>query len=195
MTVTRTGLKFYFPGFNFLGFYSRFRDGLRGLCGKPRSSLLASIALAGLAGCGGPAQHPDAGRVIPALQDPAKSQEVVLVALGLTGLDYRFGGQDPSQGFDCSGLVIYVFDQALGLKLPHGAALLARLGRQVRTAELRPGDLVFFNTLGRPYSHVGVYIGGQRFVHAPNRKARVRVDSLAGGYYARRLEASRTLFR
>ena len=191
--MPRAALKFYF-----LEFYSRVRNGLRDLRRNPRRSLLASIALAvlaGLAGCGGPAQHPDAAHVLPALQDPAKSQEVVLVALGLTGLDYRFGGRDPSQGFDCSGLVIYVFDQALGLKLPHGAAFLARLGRRVRTAELRPGDLVFFNTLGRPYSHVGVYIGGQRFVHAPNRKARVRVDSLAGGYYARRLQASRTLFR
>jgi peptidoglycan DL-endopeptidase CwlO len=94
------------------------------------------------------------------------------------GVPYRWGGADPS-GFDCSGLVMYVYAQ-LGVQLPHFAAAQYRDGRHVRMDDLRPGDLVFFDAL----NHVGIYLGGGRFIHAPHTGDHVRISSLAGGWYA-----------
>ena len=94
------------------------------------------------------------------------------------GVPYRWGGADPS-GFDCSGLVMYVYAQ-LGVHLPHFAAAQYRDGRHVRVDGLRPGDLVFFDDL----NHVGIYVGGGRFIHAPHTGDHVRISSLAGGWYA-----------
>jgi cell wall-associated NlpC family hydrolase len=94
------------------------------------------------------------------------------------GVPYRWGGADPS-GFDCSGLVMYVYAQ-LGVHLPHFAAAQYRDGRHVRMDGLRPGDLVFFDGL----NHVGIYLGGGRFIHAPHTGDHVRISSLAGGWYA-----------
>lgn len=122
------------------------------------------------------------------------SQEVVMVALGLMETGYRFGGGNPESGLDCSGMVSYVYESAVKLKLPHNAAEIARLGREINLSALRPGDLVFFNTQNRPFSHVGIYIGEGRFVHAPSTNGKVQIDSLKSGYYAKRLEAARTFF-
>lgn len=120
--------------------------------------------------------------------------EVVLFALDLLDRDYKFGGNHPDTGLDCSGLVSYVYAQAAGIVLPHNAALIARAAKVIRIDELHPGDLVFFNTNGHAYSHVGIYIGEGRFVHAPSRNGKIRTDTLVSGYFKDRLEAARTLF-
>ncbi|HLU78255.1 MAG TPA: C40 family peptidase [Burkholderiaceae bacterium] len=116
-----------------------------------------------------------------------------MTALGLMGSPYRYGGQDP-RGFDCSGLVNYVFRMAAGAALPRSADEQAAASRYISRRELREGDLVFFNTLGRPNSHVGIYIGDGRFVNAPSSGGRVRVDSLNNPYFAKRFNSARTLF-
>ena len=125
-----------------------------------------------------------------------KANEVVLFSLGLINTGYRFGGKNPEAGLDCSGMVSYVFDQSANIKLRGSAADMAKRGRPVDIAYIQPGDLVFFNTLNRPHSHVGIYIGDGRFVHAPSSKgeARVRTDSLRQGWFASRFEEARTYF-
>src|SRR5687768_7813111 len=88
----------------------------------------------------------------------AKTQEVIMNALSLTGVKYKFGGNSPETGFDCSGFVRYVFHNAANLTLPPTARAISQLGNTVKKEELQPGDLVFFNTLKRAFSHVGIYI-------------------------------------
>lgn len=124
----------------------------------------------------------------------AKGHDVALYALGLLDTDYRFGGKNPEAGLDCSGMVSYIFDKAAGLKLSGSAADIARRGRAVAPTALKPGDLVFFNTRNRPRSHVGIYIGEGRFVHAPSTSGKVRTDKLDSDYFARRFEEARTYF-
>ncbi len=123
-----------------------------------------------------------------------KATDVALFALGLLETDYRFGGKNPEAGLDCSGMVTYVFEKSVDLRLAGSAADLARKGKPVATAQLRPGDLVFFNTRNRPHSHVGIYIGDDRFVHAPNSRGKVRTESLKQGWFAARFEEGRTYF-
>jgi cell wall-associated NlpC family hydrolase len=143
------------------------------------------------------------GSLPPAAAPPAyprpsttesRGYDVVLFAIGLVETGYRFGGKNPDAGLDCSGMVSYVFDRAAGLKLVGSAADIAHKGRNIDAAQLRPGDLVFFNTANRPHSHVGIYIGDQRFVHAPSNNGRVRTDSLKTGWFATRFEEARTYF-
>jgi cell wall-associated NlpC family hydrolase len=123
-----------------------------------------------------------------------RAREVVMFALGLIETGYRFGGKNPEAGLDCSGMVSYVFNNAAGIRLAGSAADIARQGRPIEAADLRPGDLVFFNTLNRPRSHVGIYIGNGRFVHAPSGQGKVRTDTLGQGWFAGRFEEARTYF-
>ncbi len=127
-------------------------------------------------------------------QDSAKRNDVVMYAFGLISVDYRFGGANPESGLDCSGMVSYIYQNSLGLKLPHNAARIANLGKDISPSELRPGDLVFFNTQNRPYSHVGIYIGDDRFIHAPRTNGKIEVASLKNRYFAQRFEAARSFF-
>jgi cell wall-associated NlpC family hydrolase len=127
-------------------------------------------------------------------QDRANSGEIVMYALGLMDIDYRFGGDNPESGLDCSGMVSYIYNNAVGIRLPHNAYEIARLGREITETELQPGDLVFFNTLNRPYSHVGIYIGNGRFIHAPSTNGKIRVSSLKNSYYAKHYEGARSFF-
>lgn len=157
--------------------------------------LIAVFAFAMLlTGCGllgtTPSTPPATARV-PA--DP-RALDVVMFALGLVDTGYRFGGKNPEAGLDCSGMVSYVFDKAAGLRLAGSAADIAQRGRPVDGAGLRPGDLLFFNTSNRAYSHVGIYIGDGRFVHAPSSNGRVRTESLTRGWFATRFEEARTYF-
>lgn len=155
-------------------------------------ALLLCVALS-LAACSAPVTRP-AGTIAQASRPvSAQAGEVVIYALGLIDTGYRFGGKNPEAGLDCSGMVSYIYGQAAGLKLGGSAADIARQGRAVEREALRPGDLVFFNTLNRPFSHVGIYIGDDRFVHAPSTNGRVRIDQLSNRYYAQRYEAARTL--
>lgn len=125
--------------------------------------------------------------------DP-RAHEVVIYALGLIDTGYRFGGKNPEAGLDCSGMVSHVFEQAAGLRLQGSATEMAARGRPVEATSLRPGDLVFFNTRNRPRSHVGIYIGDGRFIHAPNTNGKVRTDNLTQGWFATRFEEARTYF-
>jgi len=123
-----------------------------------------------------------------------KANDVVLFALGLVETGYRFGGKNPEAGLDCSGMVSYVYRKSVDMQLAGSAAELARQGKPVPASQLRPGDLVFFNTRNKPYSHVGIYIGDERFVHAPNSRGKVRTESLKSGWFAARFEEGRTYF-
>jgi len=114
-------------------------------------------------------------------------------ALAAVGTRYRYGGRSPATGFDCSGLVAHVFEEAWGLLLPHSAQAQSRIGKPVRIGELAPGDLVFYNTRNQRYSHVGIYIGDGRFVHAPRPGARVRVESIKTRYWRARFNGARRL--
>lgn len=118
---------------------------------------------------------------------------MVSEALNYLGIRYRFGGASPDTGFDCSGLVSYTVERSLGLKLPRNAADMAQQGIAVNKNELKAGDLVFFNTLGRRYSHVGIYLGDDRFVHSPSAGGVVRVESMAMTYWAKRYNGARRL--
>lgn len=127
------------------------------------------------------------------LEGEHQTQEMVLFALGLLDTGYRFGGRNPDAGLDCSGMVAYIVEHISGRRLPHNAAQIAERTRPIEVDELRPGDLVFFNTLKRRHSHMGIYIGDGRFVHAPNSRGRVRVERLANRYFAQRIDGARTL--
>lgn len=117
-----------------------------------------------------------------------------MYALGLIDTGYRFGGKNPEAGLDCSGMVSYIYARATGLQVRGSAADIARNSRPIDRENLRPGDLVFFNTRNQSYSHVGIYIGDARFVHAPSTNGRVRIDRLGDRYYAQRYEAAHTFF-
>lgn len=119
--------------------------------------------------------------------------EPVVTALNFLGVGYRRGGNSAEQGFDCSGFTRHVYEVSLGIVLPRRAdeqAQAPELRRIARTA-LQPGDLVFFNTLGRTFSHVGIYVGDGRFIHAPRSGARVRVESMDSSYWRKRYTGAR----
>jgi len=131
----------------------------------------------------------------PADTGPMSEQraEALLQTLLALGLDYRYGGGSPESGFDCSGLVAHVFREAYGIQLPHNARAQSEFGVRVSLSELRAGDLVFYNTLNRPFSHVGIYLGDGRFVHAPKTGAQVRVEPINGNYWMRRFDGARRI--
>ena len=118
---------------------------------------------------------------------------MAMTAMDYLGIRYRYGGNSPTTGFDCSGFVNYVADKSLGLKLPRRSDDMAKLGVSVQKNELQVGDLVFFNTLGRRYSHVGVYIGDNRFVHSPAAGGVVRVEDMTQAYWSKRYTGARRL--
>ena len=112
-------------------------------------------------------------------------------ALRVLGARYRLGGSSPRTGFDCSGLVTHAFEQAWGVTLPHNVQAQSRIGIPVKRSALQPGDLLFYNTLNRPYSHVGIYLGEGRFIHAPRPGKLVRVESLQSSYWSARFNGAR----
>jgi len=118
-------------------------------------------------------------RVTPGSLHPA-----VELAKTLLGVPYRWAGADPSQGFDCSGLVYYVFNQ-LQVRMPRLQRDLFHRSERIQKGELQPGDLLFFDTFGR-LSHVGIYIGEGRFIHAPRRGMSVSIESMDSAYYRKR---------
>lgn len=122
-------------------------------------------------------------------------REVVMFALGLLETGYRFGGRNPEAGLDCSGMVSYIVEQVSGQRLPHNASQIASVTRPIERHQLQPGDLVFFNTANRRHSHMGIYLGEGRFVHAPSSKGRVRVERLDSRYFAERFDGARSMSR
>jgi cell wall-associated NlpC family hydrolase len=124
---------------------------------------------------------------------PTLRERVVEAGLDAIGTPYSWGGDDPDGGFDCSGLVAFVFKEIAGVDLPRRAADQRGRGKVVNTAQLQPGDLVFFGTSRRrnQTSHVGIYIGNNEFVHAPTRGSTVRVDDLGSTYWAKHFNGAR----
>lgn len=142
-------------------------------------------------GCGSVGRSPVAPTPVPAPR--AERSEALLQALLAIGIDYSRGGRSPATGFDCSGLVAYVFREAWGIRLPATTAAQSRAGVPVSLAELQAGDLLFYDTLQRPYSHVGIYLGEGRFVHAPKSGAQVRIESLQSAYWTARFNGARRI--
>ena len=121
----------------------------------------------------------------------ARTSELVGTAMGFLGVPYRRGGNSANTGFDCSGFVRSIYSQTVGLVLPRRADEQAHATQKIEKSDLRPGDLVFFNTMRRTFSHVGIYVGEGNFIHAPRSGATVRVESMQTPYWSRRFDGAR----
>ena len=121
----------------------------------------------------------------------SKASELVVNAMGFLGVPYKRGGNNAETGFDCSGFVRSIYEQSVGLLLPRKAEQQAAATQRIDKTELQPGDLVFFNTLKRAFSHVGIYVGDGKFIHSPKPGAEVRVESMGGSYWLRRFDGAR----
>lgn len=142
-----------------------------------------------LTACGSANTRPT---TVPRSQSPL-AQELVIYSMSLLDTGYRFGGKNPAAGIDCSGMVSYVYQNATQMTLTGSAANIARQGQRVPKADLQPADLVFFNTRGGRYTHVGIYIGDGRFIHAPSSASGgVRISRLDEAYFAKRFTEARS---
>jgi cell wall-associated NlpC family hydrolase len=121
----------------------------------------------------------------------AKASELVINAMGFLGVPYRRGGTTFESGFDCSGFVRAIYEQTAGLLLPRKAEQQAAATQKIDRSDLQPGDLVFFNTMRRAFSHVGIYVGEGKFIHSPKPGAEVRVEDMGVRYWARRFDGAR----
>ena len=161
--------------------------------------LTASFAFgAPLAGAQEVTEHSLAASASSAVKTVASTawqsaQDLSVFALGLIGINYKWGGTTPETGLDCSGLVRYVFQQVTGVTLPRTAKEMSRVGDTVALDELKPGDLVFFNTRRFAFSHVGIYLGDNRFIHAPARGREVEVATLDKSFWHKRFNGARRL--
>lgn len=166
---------------------------------RKRTTLIALLGASILSACSSlPGMRPQSDstdaaiEVYPGRVSDALAQEAAFLALSLVDTPYRHGGNTPRSGFDCSGLIVYVFRAAADFALPRTVAQIARTGAAVRFAEVRIGDLVLFDTSGR-YSHAGIYISDGRFVHAPSSGGTVRLDNVAAHYWKPRFSGVRRL--
>jgi len=114
-------------------------------------------------------------------------------AMQLIGVRYRWGGNTPQSGLDCSGFVRYVFNDTFGFLLPRKSSQISKVGLVVGKEELRPGDLVFFNTMRHAFSHVGIYVGDNKFIHAPSKGKSIRVDDMTKVYWEKRYNGARRM--
>ena len=120
-----------------------------------------------------------------------RASELVVDAMGFLGVPYKRGGNTVETGFDCSGFVRAMYEQSIGLILPRRAEQQAAATQNIDRSELKPGDLVFFNTMRRTFSHVGIYVGEGRFIHSPKPGAEVRVENMSVSYWANRFDGAR----
>ncbi len=134
----------------------------------------------------------DVGQKVGAVGQNVTSQasDLVVNAMGYLGVPYRRGGTG-IQGFDCSGFVQAIYENTLGLVLPHNAKAQAAVTEKIDKSELQPGDLVFFNTLRRAFSHVGIYIGDGKFIHSPRSGGEVRIEDMRDSYWVKRFNGAR----
>ncbi len=164
-------------------------------------SLLLTLALA-LPAWSAPAQDDEMGRFLAdkgllerlgqmsvSMRD--RASDLVVNAMGFLGVPYRRGGESVETGFDCSGFVRAIYEQTLGLVLPRKADDQAAATQVIDRQDLKPGDLVFFNTMRRAFSHVGIYVGEGKFIHSPKPGAEVRVEDMSGSYWRRRFDGAR----
>jgi len=150
------------------------------------NKLLPLLFLALLAGCSSsPVRHSSAS--------DAQSNDLVMYAVSLADTPYRYGGNSANSGFDCSGYVGHVYRHELNISLPRTSREISRVGMPLNQNELRPGDLVFYNTLREPFSHVGIYIGEGKFVHSPKSGDRIRVEQMQLRYWQMRYNGARRI--
>ena len=130
--------------------------------------------------------------LIPAAHASSPSEDIPIYAVSLVGSPYLLGGTSPETGLDCSGFVGHVFKQTAGVNLPRDSRAISEVAQPLAQTDIQPGDLVFFNTLNRAFSHVGIYLGDERFVHASSsRTGSVMVSSLRDRYWQERFEGAR----
>lgn len=122
-------------------------------------------------------------------------QDILLNALSLKGVRYQYGGTSPDTGFDCSGFVRYVFREAANISLPHNARAISQLGNIISRQQLQPGDLVFYNTMKSAFSHVGIYLGNNRFIHAPSSGGGIHIADMDEAYWAKRFDGARRIIQ
>ncbi|MBJ7379782.1 MAG: C40 family peptidase [Polynucleobacter sp.] len=123
----------------------------------------------------------------------AGNEDISIAAIGLVDVPYRWGGNTPNGGFDCSGLIVYVYKKTTGIQLPRTIQEMSRSGKAIGQQAPAPGDLVFFNTSGEQYSHAGIYVGKGRFVHAPSSGGTVRLERIDSPYWAARYTEARRI--
>ena len=162
-------------------------------------AVASAVVLAPVAAAQGvPGPHSLSDTATAAVRDAAAgawhtAQALTSSAFDLIGIRYKWGGTTPENGLDCSGLVQFVFQQVTGVTLPRSAKEMSRLGDKVALKELQPGDLVFFNTRRFAYSHVGIYLGDNQFIHAPRRGREVEVATIDKSYWQKRFDGARRL--
>ena len=149
-------------------------------------------ALLMLSGCSTIGTRSSSAKVTQFKQDTSVgTEDISIAAVGLVGVPYRYGGNTPKGGFDCSGLIIYVYQKSVDIKLPRTVEAMSRKGQSVEGQPPAPGDIVFFNTTGEKYSHAGIYVGQGRFVHAPSAGGTVRLEYITKPYWAARFTEAR----
>lgn len=158
-----------------------------------RLPLVCAAALLLAACAGSPSRHANLPRAPgkPMIDPSAGLEEISIQAMSLVGTPYRYGGNTPDSGFDCSGLVRYVVGRAANVNLPRTTEAMGTRGSALDRSEVASGDLVFFNTTGRANSHVGIYVGQNRFVHAPSTGGTVRLEDMGRSYWASRYNGAR----
>ena len=150
--------------------------------------------LLSLSGCASFGSKNNAAKVSQFKQDTSVgTEDISIAAVGLVGVPYRYGGNNPKGGFDCSGLIAYVYNKSANIKLPRTIQEMSAKGKSVENQPPAPGDLVFFNTTGAKYSHAGIYVGQGRFVHAPSAGGTVRLEYITTPYWAARFTEARRL--
>jgi cell wall-associated NlpC family hydrolase len=151
-------------------------------------------ALLFLSGCSSFGSKNNAAKFSQFKQDSSVgTEDISIAAVGLVGVPYRYGGNNPKGGFDCSGLIAYVYQKSANIKLPRTIQEMSTKGRSVENQAPAPGDLIFFNTTGEKYSHAGIYVGQGRFVHAPSAGGTVRLEYITTPYWAARFTEARRL--
>jgi cell wall-associated NlpC family hydrolase len=180
------------------GFFSSARPDVNSRCGFAKADilyyigsmkilLLISVLLfAACASTEGNVQSHEAN-------SPATARKLTSYARGLIGTPFKYGGYSPKAGFDCSGFVDYVFRHSAHVSLPHNAHKISRHGFPVRSTQLREGDLVFYDTNHSAYSHVGIYLGNGRFIHAPSSGGRVRMENMRKAYWKKHYSGARRI--
>ncbi|HXD52096.1 MAG TPA: C40 family peptidase [Burkholderiales bacterium] len=155
--------------------------------------IFAALAALGIALAASPACSADTARDEASDSYLSRAREVTIQALSFLGVNYKWGSSNPERGFDCSGLVTHVFQQVAGMVLPRNSQSMSKVGEKIDKVDLQPGDLVFFNTRRQPNSHVGIYIGDERFVHAPSRGGEVEISDMQESYWKKRFNGARRL--
>ena len=151
-------------------------------------------ALLSLSGCSSFGSKNNAAKVSQFKQDTSVgTEDISIAAVGLVGVPYRYGGNNPKGGFDCSGLIAYVYQKSANIKLPRTIQEMSAKGQSVENQPPAPGDLIFFNTTGEKYSHAGIYVGQGRFLHAPSAGGTVRLEYITTPYWAARFTEARRL--